>query len=38
MRRQLTEKQPTKAVLQICVWEPLSESFKNVCDGVEFSK
>ena len=32
------QKQPPKGVLQICVWQLLLKSFKNVCKGVKFFK
>ena len=30
------QKQPPRGVIQICVWQILSKSFKRVCEGVKF--
>ena len=30
-------KHPPKGILRICVWQLLSESFKNICEEVKFS-
>ena len=30
------QKQPPKGDLQICVWQLLLKSFKNVCEGANF--
>ena len=32
------QKQPPKGDLQICVWQLLLKSFKNVCEGAKFFK
>ena len=32
------QKQPPKDIRQVYVWELLLKSFKNVCEGVKFSK
>ena len=37
MRKHFTEI-ATEGVFQICVWQLLLKSFKNVCEGVKFSK
>ena len=37
-KRSTLQKQPLNGVLQVCVWQLLIKSFKNVCEGAKFFK
>ena len=34
----MLKKQPTKGVIQICVWQLLLKLLENICEGVNFQK